>query len=52
MPKALEIPIHQLFHDGESPIKKPNLQATKSDGTLWGASRKERRELRLFAKAL
>ena len=50
--RALEIPLYQLFHDGESPVKKPNLPATKSDGTLWGASRKERRELRLFAKAL
>ena len=50
--RALEIPLYELFHDGEGPIKKPNLPATNSDGSLWGASRNERRELRLFAKAL
>ena len=50
--RALEIPLYQLFHDGESPIKKPNLPATKGDGGLLGTRRKELGELRLFAKAL
>ncbi len=50
--RALEVPLYELFHGGESPIKKPSPPAIKSDNDLWGAQRKERRELRLFAKAL
>ena len=50
--RALGIPLYQLFHDGESPVKKPNLPAVKSAGFLWGVRSKERRELRLFTKAL
>lgn len=50
--RALEVPLYKLFYDGKSPIKKPNLLAVNNDGALWGAEGKERRELRLFAKAL
>jgi transcriptional regulator with XRE-family HTH domain len=51
MARALEIPIHLLFHDGKTPVKKMKLSAS-TDAALWGADPNERRELRLFAKAL
>jgi transcriptional regulator with XRE-family HTH domain len=50
--RALEVPLHTLFHDGAGPIEKPNLEAPTSSEVLWGARGKERNELRLFAKAL
>jgi transcriptional regulator with XRE-family HTH domain len=50
--RALEVPLYKLFHDGEGPIRKPNLPAGSNDGALWGAEEKEHRELRLFAQAL
>ena len=50
--RALEIPLHQIFHQGDGPAKKPMLQVSQGDGGLWGSSGKQRHELRLFAKAL
>jgi transcriptional regulator with XRE-family HTH domain len=51
--RALEVPIYLVFHDGKSPVTKLSLpQSTDGDLLLWGAKPKERRELRLFAKAL
>ena len=50
--RALEVPLYQLFHDGESPIEKPKIPAVGKDTALRGALRKDWRELRLFAKAL
>jgi transcriptional regulator with XRE-family HTH domain len=51
--RALAVPIHLIFHDDKSPITKLHLQQTvDGDSSLWGAKPKERRELRLFAKAL
>jgi transcriptional regulator with XRE-family HTH domain len=50
--RALEVPLYKLFHDGESPVRKLNLLAIRRDDGLSGMKRKERRELRLFAKAL
>jgi transcriptional regulator with XRE-family HTH domain len=50
--RALEVPLYKLFHDGESPVHKLNLCAIRTDHGLSGMKHKERRELRLFAKAL
>ena len=50
--RALEIPLYQIFHHGDGPAKKPTLPVLQGDGVLWGSSGKQRRELRLFAKAL
>ena len=50
--RALEIPLYQLFHDGKSPTRKLDLRAVRRDDDFGGMKRKERRELRLFAKAL
>ncbi len=37
--RALEIPLYQLFYDGEEPPKLPNLLKSKSsDDIAWGSS--------------
>jgi transcriptional regulator with XRE-family HTH domain len=53
--RALEVPLYRLFVEGNQPVKKPDIGATRGhdeDSSLWGGRGKERRELRLFAKAL
>src|SRR5947199_10276197 len=55
MARALEIPIYQLFYDGEKPPELPNLPKRKSsDDIAWGSSGKDGRYLsklrRLLAK--
>jgi transcriptional regulator with XRE-family HTH domain len=51
--RALKVPLYQLFHDGQSPIEKPNLPVEgENNGLLWGVKGKEHRELRLFADAM
>ena len=55
MARALEIPLHMLFHDGKSPVEKPVLSRGENGhekGNLWGSQGHERGELLLFAKAL
>jgi transcriptional regulator with XRE-family HTH domain len=54
--RALEIPMYQLFYDGDKPPKVPNLLARKSaDDIVWGSSGKDARYLnklrRLLGKA-
>jgi len=54
--RALEVPMYQLFYDGEEPPKVPNLPRRKSsDDTAWGSSGKEGQYLnklrRLLGKA-
>jgi len=55
MARALEIPIYQLFYDGDEPPKLPNLSKRKTDEDLWGSSGKDARFLnklrRLLGKA-
>ena len=56
MARALEIPMYQLFYDGEEPPKLPDLPKRKSsDEDLWGSSGKDARFLnklrRLLGKA-
>ncbi|HXR17253.1 MAG TPA: helix-turn-helix transcriptional regulator [Terriglobales bacterium] len=44
--RALEIPLYQLFYDGEEPPKLPNLAKRKTAAnTAWGSSGKEERLL-------
>src|SRR5437764_3414724 len=54
--RALEVPMYQLFYDGEEPPKLPNLPKRKSsDDILWGSAGKDGRYLnklrRLLAKS-
>jgi transcriptional regulator with XRE-family HTH domain len=56
MARALEVPLYQLFYDGEEPPKKPNLlKANSSNESAWGSSGKDARFLsqlrRLLGKA-
>jgi transcriptional regulator with XRE-family HTH domain len=47
--RALDVPLHQLFSDDETPAK--NLRVPKEQlATIWGLDRKATRQLRLFAK--
>ena len=53
--RAMDIPMYQLFYDGEEPPKLPNLPKRKSsDDIAWGSSGKDARYLgklrRLLAK--
>src|SRR6202049_4958534 len=44
--RALEVPVYQLFYDGEEPPKLANLpNHGKSSGAEWGSSRKNARGL-------
>jgi transcriptional regulator with XRE-family HTH domain len=38
--RALEVPLYQLFYDGEEPPKLPNLLKRKTDDIAWGSSGK------------
>ncbi len=56
MARALEVPMYQLFYDGEEPPKLPNLPKRKSsDDIAWGSAGKDARFLgklrRLLAKS-
>jgi transcriptional regulator with XRE-family HTH domain len=56
MARALEVPMYQLFYDGEEPPKLPNLPKRKSsDDIAWGSAGKDARYLnklrRLLAKS-
>jgi transcriptional regulator with XRE-family HTH domain len=42
MARALEIPMYQLFYDGEGPPKLSNLpKRESSDGIVWGSTGKD-----------
>jgi len=46
MARAMEIPMYQLFYDGEEPPKLSNLPTRKSsDDIVWGGSGKDARYL-------
>jgi transcriptional regulator with XRE-family HTH domain len=56
MARALEIPMYQLFYDGDEPPQLPNqLKRKSSDDIAWGSSGKDARFLnklrRLLGKA-
>src|SRR5467141_271879 len=47
--RALEVPMYQLFYDGEEPPKLPNLPKRKTAyDILWGNSGKDARMLAQF----
>jgi transcriptional regulator with XRE-family HTH domain len=49
--RALEVPMYQLFYEGEEPPKLPNLLKRKStDDILWGNSGKEAHMLVKFCR--
>jgi transcriptional regulator with XRE-family HTH domain len=51
--RALEIPIYQLFYDGDEPPKLPNLLKRKSsDDIAWGSSGKDARFLNQLRRLL
>jgi transcriptional regulator with XRE-family HTH domain len=53
MARALEIPLYQLFYDGEEPPELPNLPKRKTaDEVAWGSSGKEARFLTIFRRLL
>jgi len=53
MVRALEVPLYQLFYDGEEPPALPNLPKRRpADSIAWGSSGKEARVLALFRRQL
>jgi transcriptional regulator with XRE-family HTH domain len=51
--RALEVPLYQLFYDGEEPPELPNLPRRKtSDDIAWGNSGKEARFLNRLRRLL
>ena len=49
--RALEVPMFQLFYDGEEPPKLPNLPKRKSaDDLAWGSKGKDARLLAQFCR--
>ena len=44
MARALEVPMYQLFYDGEEPPKMPDLQKRRlADDITWGSTGKDAR---------
>jgi transcriptional regulator with XRE-family HTH domain len=53
MARALEVPLYQLFYDGEEPPKLPNFPLyKKGDDVPWGSFGKDARLLSNFRKLL
>ena len=53
MARALEVPLYQLFYDGEAPPDLPNLRKRKTaDEIAWGSTGKELRFLTMFRRLL
>jgi transcriptional regulator with XRE-family HTH domain len=51
--RALEIPMYELFYDGEEPPKVPNLpKRMNGDDVVWGSSGKEAKMLGQFRRLL
>lgn len=51
--RALDVPMYEMFYDGEEPPKLPNLPKRRNgDDTTWGGSGKDGRMLQKFRKAL
>jgi transcriptional regulator with XRE-family HTH domain len=43
--RALEVPLYQLFYDGDEPPKMPNLPRRRAGALIWGDSGKDARTL-------
>src|SRR5205823_4376597 len=53
MARAMEIPMYQLFYDGDEPPKPPNLPKRKpSDDIAWGGKGKDARYLTKLRRLL
>ena len=53
MARALEVPLYQLFYDGEEPPALPNLPKRKTaDELIWGSAGKDARLLSKFRRLL
>ncbi|MGA8224231.1 MAG: helix-turn-helix transcriptional regulator [Candidatus Acidiferrales bacterium] len=53
MARAFEVPLYQLFYDGEEPPKMPNIPKRQSGDTgSWGNSGKDARTLSNFRRLL
>lgn len=53
MARALEVPLYQLFYDGEEPPVLPHLPKRKSaDDIAWGSSGKDARVLSKFRRLM
>jgi transcriptional regulator with XRE-family HTH domain len=51
--RALEVPLYQLFYDGEAPPPMPNIYKRKGSGSnAWGSAGKEARLLEKFRQLL
>src|SRR5713226_4448309 len=51
--RALEVPLYQLFYEGEEPPILPNLPKRKTAGEIaWGSTGKEARLLKKFRRLL
>jgi transcriptional regulator with XRE-family HTH domain len=51
--RALEVPMYELFYDGEEPPKLPNLGKRKTDDDIaWGSSGKDGKMLHQFRRFL
>jgi transcriptional regulator with XRE-family HTH domain len=50
--RALEVPLYQLFYDGEEPPKLPNLPKRRSSDDTWGSSGKDARFLNKLRRLL
>lgn len=50
--RALEVPLYQLFYDGDEPPKAPGLPRSRTDENLWGSTRRDSRMLGQFCRAL
>jgi len=51
--RALEVPLYQLFYEGEEPPKMPNLpKRTTADDIAWGNSGKDAKVLGQFRRLL
>jgi len=49
--RALEVPMYQLFYEGEEPPKVPNLPKRKTAGDIaWGSDGKDARLLAKFCR--
>jgi transcriptional regulator with XRE-family HTH domain len=50
--RALEVPVYQLFYDGEEPPKVSNLPIRGKSGAEWGSSGKNARVLAKFCRLI
>ena len=51
--RAMEVPLYQIFYDGDQPPKAPQLQKGSSEGkSAWGNSGKDRRVFDRFRTLL